>query len=74
MNQSKYPPPLYLSFLIILYTDISAFFLSLLIFCDRQEAAAAIQEGQQQFQVLKRQATIGKLYPSAASVMDSPSI
>eukprot|EP00526_Cylindrotheca_closterium_P028004 CAMPEP_0113617686 /NCGR_PEP_ID=MMETSP0017_2-20120614/8916_1 /TAXON_ID=2856 /ORGANISM="Cylindrotheca closterium" /LENGTH=84 /DNA_ID=CAMNT_0000527105 /DNA_START=108 /DNA_END=362 /DNA_ORIENTATION=- /assembly_acc=CAM_ASM_000147 len=37
-----------------------------------EEAAAAIRDGQEQLEVLKRQVTIGKLYPSATSVMDSP--
>ena len=38
---------------------------------DREQAAAAIRDGQEQLEVLKRQVVIGKLYPSAASVMDS---
>ncbi|CAJ1953896.1 unnamed protein product [Cylindrotheca closterium] len=36
------------------------------------EAAAAIQDGHVQLEVLKRQVILGKLYPGAASVMDSP--
>ena len=39
---------------------------------NREEAQAAIQEGQQQLEVLRRQAVLGKLYPSARSVMEGP--
>jgi hypothetical protein len=37
----------------------------------RQESTAAIQGGIEQLQVLKRQVVLGKVYPSAGSVMDS---
>jgi hypothetical protein len=37
----------------------------------RQETTAAIQGGQEQLELLKRQVVLGKLYPSARSVMDS---
>ena len=37
----------------------------------RDEAAAALKEGQAQLKVLKRQAIVGQLYPSASSVMES---
>eukprot|EP00934_Nitzschia_sp_Nitz4_P000772 Nitzschia sp. Nitz4//scaffold146_size56529//10442//10866//NITZ4_006570-RA/size56529-augustus-gene-0.2-mRNA-1//-1//CDS//3329536617//772//frame0 len=36
-----------------------------------EEATAAFQEGEKQLQVLQRQVIIGKLYPSARSVMES---
>ena len=36
----------------------------------REEAAAALKEGQDQLEVLKRQVVLGKLYPSARSVME----
>jgi hypothetical protein len=39
----------------------------------REEMLAAIQEGEQQLNVLKRQVIIGNLYPSGASVMESMS-
>jgi len=35
------------------------------------EAAAAIQVGQEQLEVLKRQAIIGNLYPSETNVMET---
>jgi hypothetical protein len=38
----------------------------------REEAMAAIQEAQQQLEILRRQAVLGKLYPSARSVMEAP--
>ena len=37
----------------------------------RQDASAALQEAEQQLQVLKRQSLISGLYPSAKSVMES---
>ena len=36
----------------------------------RGEAEAALLEGQEQLNVLKRQAVLGNLYPSAKSVME----
>eukprot|EP00980_Cylindrotheca_fusiformis_P015903 scaffold4658_cov118-Cylindrotheca_fusiformis.AAC.9 len=35
------------------------------------EAAAAIEDGEAQLKLLTRQVVLGKLYPSAASVMDA---
>lgn len=40
---------------------------------NREEAAAAIQDGERQLEVLKRQVILGKLYPSARSVMEASS-
>lgn len=37
----------------------------------RGEMEAAIREGQQQLNILKRQVIIGNLYPSGGSVMES---
>jgi hypothetical protein len=37
----------------------------------RQETTAAIQGGQEQLELLKRQVVLGKVYPSAGSVMDT---
>eukprot|EP00429_Kryptoperidinium_foliaceum_P120352 CAMPEP_0176301234 /NCGR_PEP_ID=MMETSP0121_2-20121125/60749_1 /TAXON_ID=160619 /ORGANISM="Kryptoperidinium foliaceum, Strain CCMP 1326" /LENGTH=86 /DNA_ID=CAMNT_0017642681 /DNA_START=37 /DNA_END=297 /DNA_ORIENTATION=+ len=39
-----------------------------------EEAAAAMKEAESQLQVLQRQVVLGKLYPSARSVMESPSV
>eukprot|EP00429_Kryptoperidinium_foliaceum_P011293 CAMPEP_0176004908 /NCGR_PEP_ID=MMETSP0120_2-20121206/1935_1 /TAXON_ID=160619 /ORGANISM="Kryptoperidinium foliaceum, Strain CCMP 1326" /LENGTH=86 /DNA_ID=CAMNT_0017337603 /DNA_START=128 /DNA_END=388 /DNA_ORIENTATION=- len=36
------------------------------------EAKAALEEGERQLQVLQRQVILGKLYPSARSVMEMP--
>jgi hypothetical protein len=36
----------------------------------REEAAAAIIDGEEQLKVLKRQVVLGKLYPSSRSVME----
>eukprot|EP00339_Tiarina_fusa_P007136 CAMPEP_0117078166 /NCGR_PEP_ID=MMETSP0472-20121206/55119_1 /TAXON_ID=693140 ORGANISM="Tiarina fusus, Strain LIS" /NCGR_SAMPLE_ID=MMETSP0472 /ASSEMBLY_ACC=CAM_ASM_000603 /LENGTH=83 /DNA_ID=CAMNT_0004804809 /DNA_START=95 /DNA_END=346 /DNA_ORIENTATION=+ len=36
------------------------------------EASVALQQAQQQLELLRRQAVLGKLYPSARSVMESP--
>jgi len=35
-----------------------------------EEATAAILDGQKQLEMLKRQAVLGQLYPSARSVME----
>ena len=37
----------------------------------REQAAAAIKEGEEQLLVLRRQVVIGNLYPSDTSVMES---
>jgi hypothetical protein len=37
----------------------------------REEAAAAFKGGEEQLAGLKRQVVLGKMYPSARSVMDS---
>lgn len=36
----------------------------------REEAAAALKTGEEQLAVMKRQVVIGKMYPSARSVME----
>ena len=36
----------------------------------REEAAAAIRDGEEQLQILKRQVVLGQLYPSSRSVME----
>jgi hypothetical protein len=40
-------------------------------FISRDEAAAAMKDGEQELQMLIRQATISELYPSAHSVMET---
>ena len=37
----------------------------------REEVAVAIEEGEKQLEVLKRQSVLSQLYPSAQSVMES---
>lgn len=37
---------------------------------NREEAAAALQEGQVQLEMLTRQAALGRMFPSAKSVME----
>lgn len=51
------------------YPVADTFFVSNVTF--RAEATTAIQSGQEQLQLLKRQVVMGKLYPSTGSVMDS---
>jgi hypothetical protein len=36
----------------------------------REKATAAIKEGQEQLEILKRQVILGRLYPSGKSVME----
>jgi len=36
----------------------------------REEAVAALKDGEEQLKMLQRQATISQLYPSARSVME----
>ena len=37
---------------------------------DREDAVAALKNGEEQLKMLQRQATISQLYPSARSVME----
>jgi hypothetical protein len=36
----------------------------------REQAVAALKEGENQLELLKRQVVLGKMYPSARSVME----
>ena len=38
----------------------------------REEATEALRYGEEQLQILKRQAILGHLYPSGRSVMEQP--
>lgn len=50
---------------------VSIFGKSLTSLSLREEAAAALEDGQRQLHVLQRQVVLGKLYPSARSVMEN---
>jgi hypothetical protein len=51
------------------YSQLTCLTPSLLITC-REEAIAALKDGEEQLKVLQRQAAISMLYPSARSVME----